>query len=74
MVGADSVPNDRKEHRMTESIPTAELIGERIYGGRPTDRILCVYCGRLHLHSRPADDTTPLAAHCGQGLYTLAQP
>jgi hypothetical protein len=53
------------------SIPAAEVIAERTYGGRHTARIMCLYCGRTHLHLWPADTHTAVAAHCGGGLYTI---
>jgi hypothetical protein len=56
---------------MTASIPDAELIAERAYGGRHTARVLCPYCGRTHLHLWPADAATALVAHCGAGSYTI---
>jgi hypothetical protein len=55
---------------MTTPVPAAELIAERSYGGQPTARILCPYCGRTHLHLWPTDPTTPIVGHCG-GVYTI---
>ncbi|BBY01042.1 hypothetical protein [Mycobacterium seoulense] len=54
------------------TVPVAEVIAERRYGGVPTVRVLCPLCGRTHLHPQPTDPPTPVAAHCGGGLYTLA--
>ena len=56
---------------MTAPIPAAEVIAEHFYGGRRTVRVLCPLCGRTHLHLWLADLSTPQAAHCGQGFYTI---
>ncbi len=57
---------------MTAPIPVAEVIAERRYGGIPTIRVLCVFCGRTHLHRDPADSTVVLMAPCG-GTYTAGK-
>jgi len=58
---------------MTDPIPVAEVIGEHIYGGLRTARVMCGFCGRTHLHRWPTSDT-PYTAHCGRGQYTIATP
>lgn len=57
---------------MTAPIPVAEVIAERVFGGRHTARVLCPFCSRTHLHLMPADTTTVLVAHCERGSYTIA--
>ena len=56
---------------MTEPIPAAEVIAERVYGGQRTARVMCPWCGRTHLHLWPADASTTYTGHCGQGTYTI---
>ena len=61
-------------HDDYEPIPAAEIIAERTYGGQPTARVLCPWCGRTHLHLYRGDATIPTVAHCGDGIYTIGTP
>jgi hypothetical protein len=55
-----------------DSLPTAEVIAERRYGGVPAIRVMCPFCSRTHLHCDPGDASAVLAAPCG-GNYTAGK-